>query len=74
MYTRWYSYSGCGKNQYDVPIGTLAFWKKKEDMELYLRSEDSKSASFNDPMLVFAGFTDRSLTSFKYDACEDSKN
>ena len=52
------------KNQYDVPIGTLAFGKK-EDMELYLRSESSEEKpSFNDPMLVFAGFTGQKLDQF----------
>ena len=52
------------KNQYDVPIGTLAFGKK-EDMELYLRSENSEEKpSFNDPMLVFAGFTGQKLDQF----------
>ena len=54
------------KNQYDVPIGTLAFGKK-EDMELYLRSENSEEKpSFNDPMLVFAGFTGQKLMSSAY--------
>ena len=52
------------KNQYDVPIGTLAFGKK-EDMELYLRSENSEeNPSFNDPMLVFVGFTGQKLDQF----------
>ena len=52
------------KNQYDVPIGTLAFGKK-EDMEPYLRSENSEEkSSFDDPMLVFAGFTGQKLDQF----------
>ena len=52
------------KNQYDVPIGILAFGKK-EDMEPYLRSENSKTAaSFDDPMLVFSGFTGQKLDQF----------
>ena len=52
------------KNQYDVPIGTLAFGKK-EDIEPYLRSENSEEKpSFNDPMLVFAGFTGQKLDKF----------
>ena len=74
------------KNQYDVPIGTLAFGKKEdiepylrsenegkefilqpqsEDIEPYLRSENSEEKpSFNDPMLVFAGFTGQKLDQF----------
>ena len=43
------------KQQYDVPIGILACGKK-EEMASFLRSEESESnASFDDPMLVFAG-------------------
>lgn len=52
------------KNQYDVPIGTLAFGKK-EDIEPYIRSETSEpNTSFDDPMLVFAGFTGQKLDRF----------
>ena len=39
--------------------------KNQEDMELYLRSENSEEKpSFNDPMLVFAGFTGQKLDQF----------
>ena len=52
------------KNQYDVPIGTLAFGKK-EDIEPYLRSENSEEKpSFNEPMLVFDGFSGQKLDQF----------
>ncbi len=52
------------KEQYDVPIGMLAFGKK-EEMESYLRSENAEEkASFDDPMLVFAGFTGTKLNQF----------
>ena len=52
------------KNQYDVPIGMLAFGKK-EDMELYLRSENSEEKpSFNDRCWCLPDLPDRSLTSF----------
>jgi len=40
-------------------------FSEKEDMELYLRSESSEEKpSFNDPMLVFAGFTGQKLDQF----------
>ena len=52
------------KNQYDVPIGTLAFGKK-EDMELYLRSESSEEKpSFMTQCWCLPDLPDRSLTSF----------
>ena len=52
------------KQQYDVPIGILACGKK-EEMASFLRSEESESnASFDDPMLVFAGFTGTKLNQF----------
>lgn len=52
------------KNQYDIPVGMLAFGKK-EDMTSYLRSKNSgEGASFDDPMLVFAGFTGQKLDQF----------
>lgn len=52
------------KQQYDVPIGILACGKK-EEMASFLRSEEPESnASFDDPMLVFAGFTGTKLNQF----------
>lgn len=58
------------KSQYHIPVGTLAFGKK-EDIESYVCSENSESskssetnASFDDPMLVFAGFTGTKLDQF----------
>ena len=58
------------KSQYHVPVGMLAFGKK-EDIESYdcsKTSESSKSSetniSFDDPMLVFAGFTGTKLDQF----------
>lgn len=55
------------KSQYHVPVGMLAFGKK-EDIESYTCSEHSESSeanvSFDDPMLVFAGFTGTKLEQF----------
>ena len=55
------------KDQYHIPVGTLAFGKK-EDIESYINSENTESsesnASFDDPMLVFAGFTGTKLDQF----------
>lgn len=49
------------ENQYDMPLGLLAFGKK-EDQAKYLRKEAGKT--FTDPMLVFAGFSGNQIDTF----------
>lgn len=47
-------------SQYQIPLGLLAFGSK-EDQKEYLVEENN---GFDDPMLVFAGFTNRRLDQF----------
>lgn len=50
-------------SQYQIPLGLLAFGSK-EDQRDYLIEESEANIGFEEPMLVFAGFTNRRLDQY----------